>query len=265
MKKSRIGIRVLLAAAAVVTAVCGGTVNASADKNTKSGTMIGVSLAGTSGETGGLTRKILDHAARALGVEIRYVEHNNVTENIVGSFEILAESGCAAMILSCEDEEALLYATEACEQYKIYTAQFYGTIDEETQPDLYAAAKAAKYFIGAVDAKNEGGAEEQTELQKTAASPDDLTVEEELTNKEQYCQALYAFIWAYQAAAAKDADYSDSFERLTMVNPSVATEDALSRYQSKYVDSLPYSEEQIRDLAKRSKKKLRAAAEKLSK
>lgn len=111
---------------------------------------IGVSIWSSTDVLGSQCKLILDAAAEALGVEIQYVDQGHVSEKVTASVEQLAAAGCQGIIICNSSDTEMTSAIKTCNDNGIYLAQFFRIISEESNPDIYQAAKDSEYYIGAV-------------------------------------------------------------------------------------------------------------------
>ena len=142
----------LLAATMVVgLAACGSGNGGSSDKSSKSGKVkIGVSIWSSTDVLGSQCKKMLDAAAKALDVEVQYVDQGHVSEKVTASVEQLAAAGCQGIIICNSSDTEMTSAIKTCNDNKVYLAQFFRVISKEDSADIYKAAKDSAYYIGAV-------------------------------------------------------------------------------------------------------------------
>lgn len=111
---------------------------------------IGVSIWSSTDVLGSQCKLILDAAAEALGVQVQYVDQGHVSEKVTASVEQLAAAGCQGIIICNSSDTEMTSAIKTCNDNKVYLAQFFRIISEESNPDIYQAAKDSEYYIGAV-------------------------------------------------------------------------------------------------------------------
>lgn len=111
---------------------------------------IGVSIWSSTDVLGSQCKLILDAAAEALGVEVQYVDQGHVSEKVTASVEQLAAAGCQGIIICNASDTEMTSAIKTCNDNKVYLAQFFRIINEESNPDIYKAAEDSAYYIGAV-------------------------------------------------------------------------------------------------------------------
>ncbi len=145
MKKRIISLVLALAMIAALFAGCGTGSKSSGDK-----IKIGVSIWSSTDVLGAQCKKIIDAAAEALDVEVQYVDQGHVSEKVTASVETLAAAGCQGIIICNSADTEMTSAIKTCEDNGIYLAQFFRIISQENSSDIYAQAKASKYYIGAV-------------------------------------------------------------------------------------------------------------------
>ena len=144
---------VLLAATMVVgTAACGTGGNGSSQggSNASGKIKIGVSIWSSTDVLGSQCKKILDEAAKALDVEVQYVDQGHVSEKVTASVEQLAAAGCQGIIICNSSDTEMTSAIKTCNDNKVYLSQFFRVISKENSADIYKAAEDSPYYIGAV-------------------------------------------------------------------------------------------------------------------
>ncbi|SFK41510.1 ribose transport system substrate-binding protein [Lachnospiraceae bacterium KH1T2] len=162
MKKKIVSI-ILCAAMSVTTlAGCGSAASntgtgaasgseAAAGAETTDGKIkIGVSIWSSTDVLGSQCKLILDEAAKALDVDIQYVDQGHVSEKVTASVEQLAAAGCQGIIICNSSDTEMTSAIKTCNDNKVYLAQFFRIISETDNPDIYQAATDSPYYIGAV-------------------------------------------------------------------------------------------------------------------
>ena len=154
MKKvfKKVTAATMAATMVVGLAACGGSGSGSSDKSaSKSGKIkIGVSIWSSTDVLGSQCKKILDEAAKALDVEVQYVDQGHVSEKVTASVEQLAAAGCQGIIICNSSDTEMTSAIKTCNDNKVYLAQFFRVISEKNSADIYQAAKDSDYYIGAV-------------------------------------------------------------------------------------------------------------------
>jgi ribose transport system substrate-binding protein len=112
--------------------------------------LIGVSIWSSTDTLGSQCKRILDAAAKALDVNIMYVDQGHISEKVTASAEMLAAAGCDGMII-CNSASAEMNAViNTCTKNKMYVAQFFRIIDKSSNPNEYKLACQSPYYIGAV-------------------------------------------------------------------------------------------------------------------
>ena len=158
----------LLAATMVVgLAACGngGSSDDKSSKSSKSGKIkIGVSIWSSTDVLGSQCKKILDEAAKALDVEVQYVDQGHVSEKVTASVEQLAAAGCQGIIICNSSDTEMTSAIKTCNDNKVYLAQFFRVISKENSADIYKAAKDSAYYIGAVHEDEPANGEELVKI-----------------------------------------------------------------------------------------------------
>ena len=89
-------------------------------------------------------------AAKALGVQVQYVDQGHVSEKVTASVEQLAAAGCQGIIICNSSDTEMTSAIKTCNDNKVYLAQFFRVISQENSKDIYDLATASPYYIGAV-------------------------------------------------------------------------------------------------------------------
>ncbi|MGO5291959.1 substrate-binding domain-containing protein [Porcincola sp. LCP21S3_C12] len=111
---------------------------------------IGVSIWSSTDVLGSQCKKILDEAAKALGVNVQYVDQGHVSEKVTASVEQLCAAGCQGIIICNSADSEMQSAIATCNANQVYLAQFFRVISEENSKDIYDLAKASDYYVGAV-------------------------------------------------------------------------------------------------------------------
>lgn len=111
---------------------------------------IGVSIWSSTDVLGSQCKLILDEAAKALGVQVQYVDQGHVSEKVTASVEQLAAAGCQGIIICNSSDTEMTSAIKTCNDNKVYLAQFFRIISQENSADIYQAATDSAYYIGAV-------------------------------------------------------------------------------------------------------------------
>ena len=111
---------------------------------------IGVSIWSSTDTLGSQCKRIVDAAAKALDVQVMYVDQGHISENVTSSAETLSAAGCDGIIICNSASAEMTSVINTCTQNKVYCAQFFRIISEETNPNEYALAAKSPYFVGAV-------------------------------------------------------------------------------------------------------------------
>ena len=111
---------------------------------------IGVSIWSSTDVLGSQCKLILDEAAKALGVQIQYVDQGHVSERVTASVEQLCAAGCQGIIICNSSDTEMASAIKTCNDNGVYLAQFFRIINKDNSADIYKAATDSEYFIGAV-------------------------------------------------------------------------------------------------------------------
>ena len=111
---------------------------------------IGVSIWSSTDVLGSQCKLIIDEAAKALGVQVQYVDQGHVSEKVTASVEQLAAAGCQGIVICNSSDTEMTSAIKTCNDNKVYLAQFFRVISQENSKDIYDLATASPYYIGAV-------------------------------------------------------------------------------------------------------------------
>ena len=111
---------------------------------------IGVSIWSSTDTLGSQCKRIIDAAAKALNVQVMYVDQGHVSENVTSSAETLSAAGCDGIIICNSASAEMTSVINTCTQNKVYVAQFFRIINQETNPNEYALAANSPYYVGAV-------------------------------------------------------------------------------------------------------------------
>ncbi len=112
--------------------------------------LIGVSIWSSTDTLGSQCKRILDAAAKALDVNIMYVDQGHISEQVTASAETLCAAGCDGIIICNSASAEMTSVINTCTKNKVYCAQFFRIIDPKTNPNEYALANKSPYYIGAV-------------------------------------------------------------------------------------------------------------------
>ena len=111
---------------------------------------IGVSIWSSTDVLGSQCKLILDEAAKALGVQVQYVDQGHVSEKVTASVEQLAAAGCQGIIICNSSDTEMTSAIKTANDNKVYLAQFFRVISKDNSADIYDMATQYPYYIGAV-------------------------------------------------------------------------------------------------------------------
>jgi ribose transport system substrate-binding protein len=112
--------------------------------------LIGVSIWSSTDTLGSQCKLILDAAAKALDVDIMYVDQGHISEQVTASAETLCAAGCDGMIICNSASAEMTSVINTCTQNKVYCAQFFRIINKDDNPNEYALACKSPYYVGAV-------------------------------------------------------------------------------------------------------------------
>lgn len=127
-----------------------GNAGSNSGSGKKSNITIGVSIWSSTDVLGSQSKKIIDQAAKALGVKVMYVDQGHVSEQVTSSVETLCAAGCDGIVICNSADSEMTSCINTCDQYGVYLGQFYRIISEDNSPKVYAAAQKSKYYVGAV-------------------------------------------------------------------------------------------------------------------
>lgn len=118
--------------------------------NADDGIKIGVSIWSSTDVLGSQCKKIIDQAAKALDVEVQYVDQGHVSEQVTGSVETLCSAGCDGIVICNSADSEMASAIATAEANQVYLTQFFRIISEKDSADVYDLAKNSQYYLGAV-------------------------------------------------------------------------------------------------------------------
>ena len=111
---------------------------------------IGVSIWSSTDTLGSQCKRIIDEAAKALDVQVMYVDQGHISENVTASAETLSAAGCDGIIICNSASAEMTSVINTCTANKVYVAQFFRVISQEANPNEYALACKSPYYVGAV-------------------------------------------------------------------------------------------------------------------
>ncbi len=111
---------------------------------------IGVSIWSSTDTLGSQCKRIIDEAAKALDVQVMYVDQGHISENVTASAETLSAAGCDGIIICNSASAEMTSVINTCTQNKVYVAQFFRVINQDTNPNEFALAQKSPYYVGAV-------------------------------------------------------------------------------------------------------------------
>lgn len=142
------------ASSSTTAAAAGGAAPAAEEKKAEAPAdgdiKIGVSIWSSTDVLGSQCKLILDEAAKALGVQVQYVDQGHVSERVTASVEQLCAAGCKGIIICNSSDTEMASAIKTCNDNGVYLAQFFRIINPETSADIYKAATDSAYYVGAV-------------------------------------------------------------------------------------------------------------------
>ena len=111
---------------------------------------IGVSIWSSTDTLGSQCKRIIDEAAKALDVQVMYVDQGHISENVTASAETLSAAGCDGIIICNSASAEMTSVINTCTANKVYVAQFFRVISQEANPNEFALAQKSPYYVGAV-------------------------------------------------------------------------------------------------------------------
>ncbi len=111
---------------------------------------IGVSIWSSTDTLGSQCKRILDAAAKALDVDVMYVDQGHISEQVTASAETLSAAGCDGIIICNSASSEMTSVINTCTKNKVYVAQFFRIISEATNPNEFKLAQQSPYYVGAV-------------------------------------------------------------------------------------------------------------------
>ena len=111
---------------------------------------IGISIWSSTDTLGSECKRMIDAAAKALGVETQWVDQAHISEQVTSSAETLALADCDGIIICNSASAEMGSVIKTCDENEVYVAQFFRVIDKDANPDEYAQACESKYYVGAV-------------------------------------------------------------------------------------------------------------------
>lgn len=111
---------------------------------------IGMSIWSSSDTLGSQCKRVCDAAAKALDVDMIYVDQGHISEQVTASAETLAAAGCDGIIICNSAASEMTSVINTCTKNKVYVAQFFRNITKEANPNEYALAEQSPYYVGMV-------------------------------------------------------------------------------------------------------------------
>ena len=111
---------------------------------------IGVSLWFTGGDMGKESRDLLEDAAKVLGVELEFIDHEFNPEIIGTVVQTFIDDGCDGIIFNNPSDMDMDSAIDLCDENGVYLVQGFHIINAEESPEIYEKAVASEYAIGGV-------------------------------------------------------------------------------------------------------------------
>lgn len=144
-----LSLAMVLSITACSKGTTGSTVSGASD-NSSGKIKIGVSIWSSTDVLGSQCKKILDAAAKALDVDLMYVDQGHVSEKVTASVETLCAAGCKGIIICNSADSEMSSCINTCNEYGVYLAQFFRIINKDNSPEIYKQAQQSKYYVGAV-------------------------------------------------------------------------------------------------------------------
>ena len=79
-----------------------------------------------------------------------YVDQGHISEQVTASAETLCAAGCDGIIICNSASAEMTSVINTCTQNKVYVAQFFRIINQDTNPNEYKLAQQSPYYVGAV-------------------------------------------------------------------------------------------------------------------
>lgn len=117
MKKRMRKAVAIAATAAMVGSLPAGAVTAQAADDDIT---IGVSIWSSTDVLGSQSKKIIDKAADALGVNVMYVDQGHVSEQVTASVEQLCAAGCNGIVICNSADSEMTSAIQTCDANQVY-------------------------------------------------------------------------------------------------------------------------------------------------
>ncbi|MBR1438266.1 MAG: substrate-binding domain-containing protein [Synergistaceae bacterium] len=111
---------------------------------------IGISIWSSTDTLGSECKRMIDAAAKALGVQTQWVDQAHISEQVTASAETLALADCDGIIICNSASAEMGSVIKTCDENEVYVAQFFRAIDKDTNPEEYKQAVESKYYVGAV-------------------------------------------------------------------------------------------------------------------
>ena len=112
--------------------------------------LIGVSIWSSTDTLGSQVKRMLDAAAKALDVDVMYVDQGHISERVTASAETLVAAGVDGFIICNSASAEMTSVINTANRNKVYTAQFFRVIDPVANPNEHALAVASPYYVGSV-------------------------------------------------------------------------------------------------------------------
>ena len=128
----------------------GTAASGNADGSSNKRILIGVSIWSSTDTLGSQCKRIVDAAAKALDVDVMYVDQGHISEQVTASAETLCAAGCDGIIICNSASAEMTSVINTCTQNKVYVAQFFRIINQDTNPNEYKLAQQSPYYVGAV-------------------------------------------------------------------------------------------------------------------
>ena len=112
------------ASSSTTAAAAGGAAPAAEEKKAEAPAdgdiKIGVSIWSSTDVLGSQCKLILDEAAKALGVQVQYVDQGHVSERVTASVEQLCAAGCKGIIICNSSDTEMASAIKTCNDNGVY-------------------------------------------------------------------------------------------------------------------------------------------------
>ena len=140
--------------------------------------------------------------------------------------------------------------------------------DNPQMDALIPAGGGGEPLKGAVDAVVQAGKKDQIKIVSTDFLPNlgELLADGPVAGESggHYCDPLYAFMLVYQAIKGKNTGIAGTLEDIEFPYLYVSSKEDYQLYEKYFVDRLPYTDEEIREMASMDMYALKEKAQAMS-